>query len=90
MTAVERPLDRVAASPYLTALVTLEENALAAAKKADDETIDELFLATLTRLPRADEKADAVAHLKNAKTRAEAVTDLLWALVNTREFILNH
>ena len=41
-------------------------------------------------LPGAQEKADALEHLKTAKNRTEGVTDLLWALVNTREFILNH
>ena len=59
-------------------------------KFANDELADELFLATLSRLPTAKEKADALDHLKGAKTRTEGVTDLLWALVNTREFILNH
>jgi hypothetical protein len=63
---------------------------LARGKLSDAELVDELFLATLTRLPKADEKAAAVKHLAGAKTRAEAVTDLTWALVNTREFILNH
>jgi hypothetical protein len=41
-------------------------------------------------LPKAKEKADALDHLKTAKNRTEGVTDLIWALVNTREFILNH
>jgi hypothetical protein len=64
--------------------------ALAKSKLTDAELADELFLAALTRLPRPDEKADAVKHLAAAKSRTEGVTDLLWALVNTREFILNH
>jgi hypothetical protein len=59
-------------------------------KLSDEALVDELFLSTLTRYPRADEKATALEHLKNSKSRQEAVTDLLWALVNTREFILNH
>jgi hypothetical protein len=63
---------------------------LAKAKMSDEELTDEAFLATLSRLPKPKEKADAVEHLKAAKNRAEGVTDLLWALVNTREFILNH
>jgi hypothetical protein len=63
---------------------------LAKAKMSDEELADELFLATLSRFPRATEKEDAVKHLKDTKNRTEAVTDLLWALVNTREFILNH
>ena len=63
---------------------------LAKSKMTDEELAEEAFLATLSRLPRPTEKADAVKHLKDAKTRTEGVTDLLWALVNTREFILNH
>jgi hypothetical protein len=63
---------------------------LAKSKLTNDELVEEAFLATLSRLPTAKEKADGLDHLKSAKTRAEGVTDLLWALVNTREFILNH
>ncbi|MBY0512482.1 MAG: DUF1549 and DUF1553 domain-containing protein [Gemmataceae bacterium] len=63
---------------------------LAKSKLTDEQLVEELFLGTLTRLPRADEKATALEHLKAAKSRTEAVADLLWALVNTREFILNH
>jgi hypothetical protein len=63
---------------------------LAKAKLTDEELVDEMFLATLTRFPRADEKATALQHLKTTKNRTEAITDILWALVNTREFILNH
>lgn len=63
---------------------------LAQSKATNDELIEEAFLATLSRLPKAHERADALDHLKTAKTRAEGVTDLVWALVNTREFILNH
>ena len=64
--------------------------ALAKSKLGDAELADELFLATLSRFPKPEEKADTLKHLKEAKTRAEAVTEVMWALVNTREFILNH
>jgi hypothetical protein len=63
---------------------------LAKTKKTDEELVEELFLAALTRKPGAEEKEAALSHLKGAKTRSEGITDLLWALVNTREFILNH
>jgi hypothetical protein len=63
---------------------------LAKSKLTDAELTDELFLAALTRLPRPEEMADAIKHLAAAKSRADGITDLLWALVNTREFILNH
>ncbi len=63
---------------------------LAKSEMTDEQLVDELFLATLTRFPKPEEKASSLDHLKNTKSRTEAVTDLLWALVNTREFILNH
>lgn len=63
---------------------------LAKGKLTNEELVEEAFLSTLSRLPSAKEKADALDHLKDAKNRTEGVTDLLWALVNTREFILNH
>jgi hypothetical protein len=63
---------------------------LAQSKLTDAELVDEMFYATLTRLPKPDERDGALEHLKAARTRTEAVTDLMWALVNTREFILNH
>lgn len=63
---------------------------LAKSKLSDEELVDEAFLATLSRTPTVKERADGLDHLKAAKTRAAGVTDLMWALVNTREFILNH
>jgi hypothetical protein len=59
-------------------------------KKADAEITDELFLATLSRLPNERDRALVADRLKQAKSRAEAFTDVTWALINTREFVLNH
>jgi hypothetical protein len=63
---------------------------LAKTKMTDEELVEEAFLATLSRFPTEKQKADGLEHLKGAKNRTEGATDLLWALVNTREFILNH
>jgi hypothetical protein len=63
---------------------------LAKSKMGDDQIVEEAFLATLSRRPTPSQKEDALRHLKEAKNRAEGVADLVWALVNTREFILNH
>ncbi len=63
---------------------------LAKTKLTNAELVDELFLATLTRKPKDEEKEFALKHMVEAKNRAEAITEVLWALVNTREFILNH
>jgi hypothetical protein len=59
-------------------------------KKTDQEILDELFLATLTRFPSEDEKQLFATYRASRKDRQTAFTDTLWALINTREFILNH
>jgi hypothetical protein len=63
---------------------------LLADKKDDDEALDELTLATLSRPPTDKERAAFAEYRKKKKDRREAFSDLLWALVNTKEFILNH
>ena len=57
--------------------------------RSDEQVLDELFLATLTRYPTEHDKKVFAAH-RASKDRATALTDTLWALINTREFILNH
>ena len=63
---------------------------LLAEKRPDGDVVEELFLATLSRFPDGREKTAALAHVAGKKDRAKAFADVLWALVNTREFILNH
>jgi hypothetical protein len=63
---------------------------LAASKKSDDECLEELFLATLSRLPNDGDKRVFEAYKGKSKDRLTLLTDTMWALINTREFILNH
>jgi Protein of unknown function (DUF1549)/Protein of unknown function (DUF1553) len=62
---------------------------LLAADRPDSDVIEELFLATLSRFPDDNEKRWAREHLQS-KARKAAHVDIVWALINTREFILNH
>jgi hypothetical protein len=52
--------------------------------------VEELYLATLCRLPRASEASRAQAWIAGAASVKEGVQDLLWALLNSREFLFNH
>ena len=56
----------------------------------DGELIEELYLATLTRRPTPEE-ASSLEDLVTARdSRADAFTDLMWALLCSREFCDNH
>jgi hypothetical protein len=59
-------------------------------KWTDQQILEELFLATLSRRPTAEEKDAYASHRSQSRNRQAALTDTLWALINTREFILNH
>jgi hypothetical protein len=59
-------------------------------KRDDNAALDELFLATLARLPGAEERAAFAEDRAGKKDRQSAFADVLWALVNTNEFIFNH
>lgn len=64
---------------------------LAASDRSPDEIIIELYLASFGRLPRDEEKKSARAAFEAAgATRRSAAEDVLWALLNSAEFVLNH
>ena len=55
----------------------------------DRALVEELYLATLSRLPEKNEYAVAIEHLANAESREEGAQDLLWALINSPAFLFN-
>jgi hypothetical protein len=130
--ALPQTLFRMTDSLLLAKLEKGRLQQLLASTRADDQILEELFLATLTRLPTEAEKQHFAAYLKKRMQALEAVNqdavqtvliadpakkgkgdqapagkpgkteqpertarraacaDALWALINTREFILNH
>ncbi len=60
------------------------------AKLTDAELMERLWLAAFARLPSEKEKQKVLVHLKKATNRPDAVRDLVWAVINTREFLLQH
>ena len=59
-------------------------------RATERESIDELYLAALARFPADAERAELERMLVARPARGEALRDLLWALVTSREFAFNH
>ncbi len=56
---------------------------------SDRKLIEELYLSAFCRLPRDAELQTAIAYLTRGD-RPQAIRDLVWAIVNTQEFLLQH
>ena len=61
---------------------------LLGAGKRDAEIIEELYLAALSRPPNAAEQQATLTHVAGASDRRTALEDILWALLNSKEFLL--
>ena len=60
---------------------------LLAAEKSDDEIINALFVATWSRSPTEEELVVCKGIVGEAAERKEGLGDVLWALINAKEFI---
>jgi hypothetical protein len=79
------------------AATNLEQSALLTGLEAplfnDEERVETLFLATLSRRPAAEERSQFVEYVNRGgatENPREALSDVLWALMNSAEFGLNH
>ena len=62
----------------------------AAETKSTEQLVDDLFFSTLSRPPRDEERTAVLATFADGADRRRAAEDLLWALVNSKEFLYNH
>jgi hypothetical protein len=58
--------------------------------RTNRETIETLYLRAFARFPAQEEFAAWDTALPSGEGRAEAVADLLWTVLNSREFATNH
>ena len=63
---------------------------LTTAKKTVPEILDELYLASLSRLPSAAERKSVEAYIAAETDQKKALEDVLWTLLNSKEFLFNH
>ncbi|HYO84154.1 MAG TPA: DUF1549 domain-containing protein [Bryobacteraceae bacterium] len=56
----------------------------------DDQLIESIFLRALVRRPSEEERSGLLSRIKVAPDRKAAYQDLLWALLNSKEFLYQH
>jgi hypothetical protein len=79
--------------PDVLAKIGSPKGRLAALLKSpsdDAQRIDELYLGTLSRPPTDEERETCLAHVRASASASRGYEGLLWALLNTREFVLVH
>ena len=80
------------AGPTYTSKIAIEEGRVARLLKAqasDRRMIEEFYLAALSRFPTPAER-DAIRTWIGRRSRREALEDLAWSLISSREFAYNH
>ena len=61
-------------------------------KRPDADKVDELYRVALSRPPTIDERDVCLAHLerrRGEKRLRQGYEDLIWTLINTKEFLFN-
>jgi hypothetical protein len=66
----------------------MKPSQLALSKKKD--LIRTVYLRTLSRYPKDQESDRALAYLNSSDNVFSGLRDVVWAVVNTEEFIVNH
>ena len=67
------------------------EGAEADGRQPDEQTlVSQVWLRTVGRYPEDEERSRALKHLASSNSIAEGIADLMWAMINTKEFLLNH
>jgi Protein of unknown function (DUF1553)/Protein of unknown function (DUF1549) len=61
-----------------------------AKEKDDEKVLRELFLRTLAREPKAEERVAVTTMLAAGEKRHDVFADLMWALLNSKDFAFNH
>lgn len=59
-------------------------------RRSDSEIIDSLYLAAFSRPPSGAEVQISLKHIDTGKDRTQALEDIVWAVINSKEFLFQH
>lgn len=71
-------------------ILELEDAEVRGALPDRDELVKAVWLRTVGRPPTSEESQRALRHVQGTATVSESIADLVWAMLNTKEFLLNH
>jgi hypothetical protein len=77
--------------PEVSRLIADPDNRLAQILRSgasDESAITDLYWAALSRPPTTEELTTLANHVKTTKDRRKGLEDVLWALLNSKEFVL--
>jgi hypothetical protein len=60
------------------------------ARKPMKDAIEELYLAAYGRFPRPEELTLTLGHVEGLQNKQQGLEDVLWTILNTKEFMFNH
>jgi hypothetical protein len=63
---------------------------LAESETPAPEVVAELYAVALSRPPTETEREAAIAHIEGSEDRRQAIEDLGWVLINSKEFLFRH
>ncbi|QOV89827.1 DUF1549 and DUF1553 domain-containing protein [Humisphaera borealis] len=82
---------QLVSGPLVADLISRQGNRIdqmIAAKKPVEQMVDELYMTALGRPATTDERTGMAEHVKRSKEQRKGLEDVMWALVNAKEFVL--
>jgi hypothetical protein len=81
---------RLSGSGWLQEIGEREKAGAVSSQTAKTQLVRQAYLRTVSRPPTLEESERALEYLADSDSTTSGLSDLLWALVNSKEFILNH
>jgi hypothetical protein len=72
---------KVSRSPFIKQLLKLD---------SDEAVINSIYMTVFSRKPDASKMEQLKTYIGQVEKRSDAIGDLLWAVLNSREFMFNH